>query len=132
VGPGDGDDDEAPSPFKDWAPWCVIGAEVTLSATGEVAKVTGFGSGGDSACSVVLKASGAGRSVSAQDLQPIAPSRSDRARAFAGDYAGIAGTMNGVDDDGLGGILRVNAYDVYGETDYAVVQMVDVVKLAEW
>lgn len=76
---------------------------------------------------VQLKFGGGIKSLKPSELEPVAPAKHHTARAFAGDYAGKQGTMDGV--DGEDGILKVM---VYGETDFAIVQMCDVVKVADW
>ena len=57
----------------------------------------------------------------------MAPRKTETARAFQGDYKGRQGTMDGV--DGEDGILKVI---VYGEMEYSIVQMNEVVKVADW
>jgi hypothetical protein len=117
-------EDPRTNPFAGQAPWCSVGAEVVVAATQEVAKVVG---GDGSFAQVQLKLGGALKSLRPSELQPVAPAKHHVARAFAGDYNGKQGTMDGV--DGEDGILKVM---VYGETDFAIVQMCDVVKVAEW
>ena len=57
----------------------------------------------------------------------MVPRKHETARAFEGDYSGRQGTMDGV--DGEDGILKVI---VYGEMEYSIVQMNEVVKVADW
>ena len=124
LGP-DYDAGEAANPFGDAAPWCSLGAELIIEQTGETCKVVGFGADGEAA--VAIRYGGGRRSVRPSGLRPVPPAKNDKARAFAGDYAGKQGTMDGVDEGD--GILKVI---VYGETDFAIVQMADVVKVADW
>mmetsp|Transcript_40007 Transcript_40007/g.68081 ORF Transcript_40007/g.68081 Transcript_40007/m.68081 type:complete len:234 (-) Transcript_40007:283-984(-) len=133
---GDYDSSAAANPFAATEPWCSLGAELTLSGSGgALCKVVNFASSSSGLVTVQMRAPGGGSSrknattttVRPSTLKPVVPLKSDRARAFQGDYAGKQGDMDGVDGDD--GILKVM---MFGEMDYCIVQMCDLVKLADW
>lgn len=65
--------------------------------------------------------------VSISQLTKVSPKDDDRALAFSGDYKGSEGTMDGIDGEDT--VLKVI---VDGDTDYYIVPMSELVKLADW
>jgi transcription elongation factor SPT5 len=118
---------DASNPFNDGVDaWCDIDCELVVKATGEVCKVVGFEPSGEDV-TVKMKATGARRTMRPSDLKPVPPKLNDKARTWAGDEKGKTGTMTGVDgDDGMMDVVE------FGEHDYLIVQVSEVVKIADW